>query len=247
MSLELDQRQRAIFAEMGIRVWQPIAQAQPQPQEDHPVLSAATRTVARVAPVPAAVPQPVNPAVKAQAAEVASMDWAALEQAVEGVLGVGDRQADWMVVGEAEVLQGEVGNEGLLLDNMLKALGLNRRGMGSSAVYVTNVLKSSGQEGRQTQTQVGLSAESCLRRQVALVQPKIILALGRVAAQLLLTESLPEVAHTPLGKLRGQLHHHQGIPVVVTYAPSSLLRSPQDKAKAWADLCLALDLLQRSQ
>ncbi len=244
MRLDLDQRQRAILEEMGIRVWQPVAK--PRPQDDRPVLPEASRTVSRATPpsVPAAAP--VTSAVKAQAADIASMDWAGLEQAVAGVLGVGDRQASWMVVGEAEVLQGELGEEGLLLDNILKAVGLSRRGTGSNAVYITNALKLHAQNGQQQQAQDSLQGEPLLRRQVALVQPRIILVLGRVAAQHLLSESLPEAARTPLGKLRGQLHRYQGVPVVVTYTPSSLLRSPQDKAKVWADLCLAQDVLRRS-
>jgi uracil-DNA glycosylase family 4 len=186
------------------------------------------------------------------------MDWDALQQAVAGcqacglcksrkntVFGVGDTQARWLVVGEApgenEDLQGEpfVGQAGQLLDNMLKAVGLSRQASGEQAVYIANVLKCRPPANRNPQPEEVLQCDPYLRRQVALLQPQIILALGRFAAQSLLQSSVPEVATMPLGKLRGQVHHYEGVPVVVSYHPAYLLRTPQDKAKAWADLCLA--------
>jgi DNA polymerase len=91
-----------------------------------------------------------------------------------------------------------------------------------------------------------LQCEPYLRRQVELLQPRIILALGRFAVQALLHDSVPDVATTPLGKLRGQVHHYHGVPVIVSYHPAYLLRTPLDKAKAWADLCLARQTLSAS-
>ena len=157
--------------------------------------------------------------------------------------------ADWMLVGEppdeAEERAGSpfAAQAGQLLDNMLKSLGLSRQGEpGSPATtaYVTNVVKCRPAAQRTPEPQELATCESYLRREVALVQPKVILALGRFAAQTLLRASLPDVATIPLGKLRGPVYHYQGIPVVVSYHPSYLLRTPLDKARAWADWCLAL-------
>ena len=193
------------------------------------------------------------------------MDWDTLAQAVAGcqacglcksrkntVFGVGDRQARWLIVGEApgenEDIQGEpfVGQAGVLLDNMLKALGLSRAGEGEQSVYIANVLKCRPPANRNPQPEEVLQCEPYLRRQVALLQPQVILAMGRFAAQSLLQHSVPDVTTMPLGRLRGQVHQYEGVPVVVSYHPAYLLRTPQDKAKAWADLCLARGLMQRA-
>lgn len=194
---------------------------------------------------------------------VAQMDWDALQAAVSGcracglcsqrsrtVFGTGDRQARWMVVGEApgenEDRQGEpfVGQAGQLLDNMLGAIGLNRSVQGTqdgqSGVYITNTLKCRPPANRNPEPGELQTCAPYLQRQVALVQPRVILAMGRFAVQSLLGST------EPLGKLRGRLHHYQGVPVVVTYHPAYLLRNPVDKAKAWADLCLALQALQQT-
>ena len=162
-------------------------------------------------------------------------------------------QADWLVVGdppdEDEDRQGQpfVEQAGQLLDNMLKAVGVSRWGPGNSgatAAYLTNVVKCRPAVVRNPQPQELAVCENYLRREVALVQPKVILVLGRFAAQSLLRERVPEVSAIPLGKLRGQIYRYQGIPVVVSYHPAYLLRSQGDKARAWADLCLALSLLK---
>jgi DNA polymerase len=159
-----------------------------------------------------------------------------------------------MVVGEppeeAEERAGTpfVGPAGQLLDNMLKAVGVSRQPPdakhASDAVahsaYLSNVVKCRPALVRNPAPQDLVACEAYLRREVALVQPKVILAMGRFAAQTLLRESLPEVAAIPLGKLRGQVHRYQGVPVIVTYHPVYLLRTQQDKARAWADLCLAM-------
>ena len=156
------------------------------------------------------------------------------------VFGVGDAKADWLVVGEApgenEDQQGEpfVGQAGKLLDNMLAALGLSRR----HNVYIANILKCRPPGNRNPEPQEVAQCEPFLRRQIQLLQPRIILAMGRFAVQSLLGTT------EPIGKLRGRMHRYQGVPVVVTYHPAYLLRNLADKAKAWDDLCLALDLMR---
>ena len=195
--------------------------------------------------------------------ELRGLDWEALGHAVaqcracglcqnrtQTVFGAGDTRARWLVVGEApgenEDLQGQpfVGQAGLLLENMLRALGLSRQASGEQSVYIANVLKCRPPANRNPSPQEVQQCQPFLHRQVELLQPKIILALGRFAAQSLLQTSMPEVATMALGKLRGQVHRYGGIPVVVGYHPAYLLRSPQDKAKAWVDLCLARSLMQ---
>ena len=191
------------------------------------------------------------------------MDWDTLQASVaqcracglcksrrNTVFGVGDRQAQWMVIGEApgenEDLQGEpfVGQAGKLLDNMLKAIGLNRSVEGTqdgqAGVYIANTLKCRPPGNRNPESVELQTCAPYLVRQVALVQPKIILAMGRFAVQSLLQTT------EPIGKLRGRVHQYQGVPVVVTYHPAYLLRNPADKAKAWADLCLALQTVQQA-
>lgn len=195
--------------------------------------------------------------------DIAAMGWDDLEAAVAGcqacglcksrkntVFGVGHRQARWLIVGEApgenEDIQGEpfVGQAGKLLDNMLMSLGRSRTsGDEAQSVYIANVLKCRPPGNRNPAPEEVLQCEPYLRRQVALLQPRIILAMGRFAVQSLLQHSVPEVATLPLGRLRGQVHQYEGVPVVVSYHPAYLLRTPQDKAKAWEDLCLAQSLM----
>jgi DNA polymerase len=153
----------------------------------------------------------------------------------QGVLGVGDRNADWLIVGEApgaeEDAQGEpfVGQAGKLLDAMLASIGLAR----GDNVYITNVVKSRPPGNRDPEPDEIAACMPYLLAQIDLIRPRLILALGRVAAQTLL-ESGEAVGH-----LRGQVHHFKNIPLVVTYHPAYLLRNPTDKARAWEDLCLA--------
>lgn len=175
------------------------------------------------------------------------MDWAALENAVrdctacglragctQTVFGVGARDAGWMVIGEApgadEDKQGEpfVGRAGQLLNAMLAAIGLQRE-----QVYIANILKCRPPKNRDPKPEEAELCRPFLERQIALVRPQLILAVGRIAAQNLLKTD------TPIGKLRGQLHEVGGIPVVVTYHPAYLLRSPSEKRKAWDDLKFA--------
>lgn len=207
--------------------------------------------------------------------DAGALDWPALAQAVQAcqacklcegrrspVFGAADAapaRADWMVVGEppeeAEERAGMpfVGQAGQLLDNMLKAVGVSRQASdteqapeaAAQRAYLSNVVKCRPALMRNPAPQDLAACEAYLRREVALVQPKVILAMGRFAAQTLLRESLPEVATIPLGKLRGQVHRYQGVPVIVTYHPVYLLRTQQDKARAWADLCLAMAQLRQ--
>jgi DNA polymerase len=157
------------------------------------------------------------------------------------VPGVGDARAEWMFVGEApgaeEDARGEpfVGQAGRLLDNMLAALGMQR----GSNVYIANVLKCRPPGNRAP---TPLEAESCrpyLDRQVALIQPKVILALGRSAATTLLN------IDATIASMRGRVHRYGAVPLIVTYHPAYLLRNLPDKAKAWEDLCLARATMER--
>lgn len=164
-------------------------------------------------------------------------------------------QADWLIIGEApgenEDLQGEpfVGQAGKLLDNMLKAIGVSRHGaedgQPQKAACIVNVLKCRPPGNRNPAPDEVAQCAPYLRRQVELLRPKVIIAMGRFAVQSLLQETVPDVAATPLGRLRGKVHQYHGVPVVVTYHPAYLLRSLPEKAKAWADLCLAMDVWKK--
>ena len=181
--------------------------------------------------------------------------WAELERAVktctlcplhktrtQGVFGVGNRAAQWMVIGEApgadEDRQGEpfVGRAGQLLNSMLKAIGLPRE-----HVFIANILKSRPPNNRDPKPEEVQACIPYLFRQIELVNPKLILCVGRIAAQTLLETD------TSIGKLRGQLHRIAGNrPMVVTYHPAYLLRSPGEKRKSWADLLLALRTFEQA-
>lgn len=155
----------------------------------------------------------------------------------QGVLGVGPERCDWLVIGEApgaeEDRRGEpfVGPAGQLLDAMLRAIGLDR----ASNVYIANVLKSRPPGNRDPKPEEVAACLPYLIRQIALLRPKIMLAVGRIAAQNLLGTQVP------LSRLRGQVHHFGEFrtPLVVTYHPAYLLRTPADKRKAWDDLKFA--------
>jgi DNA polymerase len=157
------------------------------------------------------------------------------------VPGVGDIHAKWLFVGEApgaeEDARGEpfVGQAGRLLDNMLAALGMSR----GKNVYIANVLKCRPPGNR---TPEPLEVESCrpyLDRQIELIKPSIIIALGKSAATTLLN------VDATIASLRGRLHRYRDVPLLVTYHPAYLLRNLPDKAKAWEDLCLARATMQR--
>lgn len=258
---QLDARQRAMLAEMGVRVWAP--KPRPTTAASAPVAATtaaatAPRSAAPVAraPLPPVAETPVATMRPARAADVQAMDWPALREAVAGctacglcksrrntVFGVGDPQADWMIVGEApgenEDLRGEpfVGAAGQLLDNMLHAVGRSRTGQGAQGAFIANVLKCRPPANRNPQPDEVLQCEPYLARQVALVKPRVIVAMGRFAVQSLLKTT------EPIGRLRGRVHRYEGVPVIVSYHPAYLLRTPTDKGKAWADLCLALQTL----
>lgn len=184
-----------------------------------------------------------------EAAGAALLNWPELEQAVsvctrcrlhesrtQTVFGVGHREADWMIIGEApgaeEDRRGEpfVGRAGQLLDQMLRAVGLGR-----DRVFIANILKCRPPGNRDPEASEAQACRGWLDRQIALIKPRLILAVGRIAAQQLLETD------APLGRLRGQVHtlKNTEIPVIVTYHPAYLLRSPTQKRKAWVDLCLA--------
>ena len=234
MTLVLDERRIAMLAQLGIR-WQA---PRPAAQEEE-------------APAPPEAAAAPKVALGPRAAGVDAMQWEELGAAVaacracnlcggrrHAVLGAGDVQADWLIVGdppgEQEDAEGKpfVGQAGKLLDNMLRALGLAR----DDKVYIANVLKCRPPGNRNPEPDEIAQCEPFLRRQVELLQPKIIVAMGRFAVQSLLGSG------DALGKLRGQRHEYAGVPVVVTYHPAYLLRNLPDKAKAWADLCLAREI-----
>lgn len=160
------------------------------------------------------------------------------------VFGVGDHNADWLIIGEApgaeEDRQGEpfVGRAGKLLNSMLLACGLRRE-----QVFIANILKCRPPENRDPKPEEVAACSCYLREQIDLIQPKIILAVGRIAAQNLLQ------SETPIGKMRGQKYEYAdtGIPVVVTYHPAYLLRSPREKRKAWQDLQMAMQVYQETK
>ncbi len=194
-----------------------------------------------------------KPPVEKPQPDVRNMDWQALQDCVKNcqacdlaktrtqtVFGVGDPNADWLIVGEApgaeEDKRGEpfVGQAGRLLDNMLAAIHLKR----GENVYIANVLKCRPPQNRDQNGEEVQKCDPYLKRQVELIQPKIIIALGKFAAQSLLnTES-------SISSLRGKLHEYHGVPVVITFHPAYLLRSPLEKAKAWEDLCLARETMK---
>jgi uracil-DNA glycosylase len=260
MTLSLDTRQRAMLAAMGVRVWQPIPAVQ--------AVARATQTAPSPA-VPAATATP-NFALKALPAGLAEMDWAALQNAASlcqacGLCETRQRSVfsnsvtlpaspsvDWLIVtdppSEEEERRGElfVNAEGELFDAMLQALGMSRLATnGPLVATVVPVLKCRVPAQRNPHTEELQQCRAYLERQVALLQPQVIIAMGRWAVQSVLTATSADLASQPLGKLRGQVHRFANTPVVVTYHPQSLLRTPLDKAKAWADLCLAYSLTRR--
>lgn len=192
-------------------------------------------------------------------AQIARMEWPELKQAVASceacalcktrkntVFGVGDERADWMLIGEApgaeEDARGEpfVGQAGKLLDNMLAAIGLER----GTGVYIANVLKCRPPGNRNPEPgEVGQCSPHLLR-QIALVRPKLIVAMGRFAAQTLLASD------ASIASMRGRMFEYRGVPLVVTYHPAYLLRNMPDKAKSWEDLVYARqamrDLISRA-
>jgi uracil-DNA glycosylase family 4 len=220
---------------MGITRWVARDQPAPQPMQDRVAMAPPPR------------------GEESREARIARMDWAALQAEVarctacglhktrtQTVFGVGDRHARWMLIGEApgaeEDRKGEpfVGRAGQLLNAMLLAVGLRRE-----EVFIANILKSRPPNNRDPRPEEVAACAPFLRRQVELIGPKVILALGRVAAQNLLNTD------TRLGAMRGKVYRYSSaeIPVVVTYHPAYLLRTPKDKRKAWEDLQFAIRVM----
>lgn len=237
------------LAAMGITAWTQRAPAGVQAEPNN-------------SPPQAKVPAPAEPAHDARAAvelvatgELDALDWDALRQRVsdctacpelaatrrQTVFGAGSPQAECLIVGEApgaeEDARGEpfVGRAGQLLNAMLQAMGFARE-----QVYIANVLKCRPPGNADPSPENIAHCAPYLRRQIALIEPRLILALGRVAAQHLLQST------GSLGALRGRLHHYDDIPLVVTYHPAYLLRQPADKRRAWDDLRLAMAQLQNT-
>ncbi len=192
----------------------------------------------------------------ARATQIATLEWSQLKESVAGciacplhqgrtktVFGVGDEAADWLFVGEGpgaeEDAKGEpfVGQAGKLLDNMLIAIKLKR----GRNVYIANVVKCRPPDNRNPAPGEAAQCEPYLHRQIALIKPKLIVALGKVAAVNLLKRD------AAVASMRGKIHEYQGIPLIVTYHPAYLLRSLPEKAKAWADLCFAVETMQGLQ
>lgn len=231
---------------MGLRVFEPPGTA---------------TAVSTVPPPPPASPPDVGAVPRGAHAPgvIQGMEWGELQASVaacracalcdtrtQTVFGVGHPQAHWMIVGEApgeqEDRQGEpfVGAAGRLLDAMLRALGLGREPADAARqVYIANTLKCRPPRNRNPTPEELASCEPFLRRQLELVQPRVILAMGRFAVQSLLRTD------EAIGRLRGRVHRYEGRPLVVTYHPAYLLRNPIDKARAWEDLCLAAEVIER--
>lgn len=215
--IQSEQQRRAYLEALGIDVWLPRDQADPDEES------------------------------VGSAPDTGGLDWDELRSSVSActrcalhesrtqtVFGVGDPDSDWMIIGEApgaeEDRRGEpfVGRAGKLLDEMLRAVG-----QGRDSVFIANILKCRPPNNRDPRAEESSACRGYLERQIQLVQPKIILAVGRIAAQLLLDTD------SPVGRLRGSPHQLGNTPLVVTYHPAYLLRSPTQKRKAWDDLCLA--------
>lgn len=212
-----DQRIQFLTA-MGIDAWQ----ANEQPTEV-------------IAPVTAeATPQEDKLDWKGLQAQIAQCERCSLcKTRTQTVFGVGNPNADLMFIGEApganEDAQGEpfVGKAGQLLNAMLAAIGLQRE-----SVFIANILKCRPPNNRDPQPEEVATCTPYLLKQIEQIQPKVIVALGRIAAQFLLN------TEASLGKLRGSLHQYHDTPLIITYHPAYLLRSPNQKAKSWQDLQL---------
>lgn len=227
-----------ILREMGLGpIWKLRAAAVAQTVDE---------LVAATVAVPERLPNGIPSSAAATATASLPMAWDELAATVaacrqcrlcearkQAVLGVGDVNADWLFVGEGpgaeEDQRGEpfVGQAGKLLDSMLAAIGLKR----GEDVYIANAVKCRPPENRTPAPEEAAACKPYLERQIELIKPKLIVALGRPAAQTLLQTEVK------IGAARGKLHDYHGIPVIVTYHPAYLLRTLLDKAKAWEDLC----------
>jgi uracil-DNA glycosylase len=252
-----EQRRLGYLRAMGVTQWQQRDSLEPAPEiaEPVPLAEAPEPTPAVVTAAQAGIETSVQPpATVVHSEAVGKDDWQALRQQVrecracelrsgcsQTVFGVGNLQADLLVIGEApgadEDRQGEpfVGRAGQLLNAMLLAMGFQRE-----SVFIANIVKCRPPDNRDPKPQEALQCEPYLLRQIELLRPRMILAVGRIAAQNLLKTEIT------VGKLRGRIHAYgeRHIPLVVTYHPAYLLRSPEQKGKAWQDLQLALSGLR---
>ena len=254
-------REDAILRELNLYpLWQRRGAAAPAQAAEVEVQAAEEAVVESNAPAVEAMPK-VSPVARPASAPspatdtVSDMDWATLKKTVrdctacklragctQTVFGVGDEKADWLFVGEGpgadEDAKGEpfVGQAGKLLDNMLLAIKLKR----GKDVYIANVVKCRPPGNRTPEADEIATCLPYLRRQIALIQPRVIVALGKTAANALLGQD------ATLGSLRGKVHAFENTPLIITYHPAYLLRSPHEKAKAWADLKLATHTASKS-
>lgn len=268
MTLQLDARQRAMLEEMGVQVWAPAATSPQAPPPQAEVQTAVSHAPPARPPVtvPAAALN-LQPAA-AEVQPLQDLDWQALEEAAAACRACGlcagrknstlrapvQPQATWMVVGDPpqddddRAGQAFAGEAGVLLDNMLRAVAASRADAGApgyTAAYATHVVKCRPPHGQLPQPADMAQCARYLDREIDLVKPRVLFAVGRFAIAALLREH-PEAAAQPLGRQRGSVYRYRGIPVVVSYAPQALMRNGADKAKAWADLCLALEQLEGS-
>jgi DNA polymerase len=254
--LTVKTRRDLILEEMGLTpVWQlrdrtPVAEPFSEPRAAS-IEHRETRHEQR-----ATSNESLQPATGDRRATIMRMEWPGLKEAVASctscplhakrnktVFGVGDENADWLFVGEGpgadEDAQGEpfVGQAGKLLDNMLAAIGLRR----GTNVYIANVVKCRPPGNRNPEQGEALACEPYLHRQVDLIRPKLIVALGKVAAANLLATD------ASVASMRGRVHQYRGTALIVTYHPAYLLRTLPDKAKAWVDLCFAVRTMKDLQ
>ena len=248
---------------MGVTVYVPRGAQEAPPPAPVPAPGPASSSEAGApagGEAPGAGPgAPMAAPATGNAAPVSALQWPELERAVAScvgcplhrsrrrtVFGAGARDADWMVIGEGpganEDRQGEpfVGRAGRLLNAMLFALGLAR-----DEVFITNTVKCRPPGNRDPEPEETERCGPFLDRQIDLLAPRVILAAGRVAAQTILA------TNAPLGRLRGREHTYprgdRRVPVVATYHPAYLLRTPSAKRAAWEDLCLARSIVDRSR
>lgn len=255
MSLSREQ----MLVEMGVApIWvlrEPVASATAFAAEA-PVIDAKPPVAENASPAAsvelAVQPEPVRSRQGLSSEAVAGMDWPELttqvancracvlcEQRKQAVLGVGDRNPDWLFIGEGpgadEDVKGEpfVGQAGKLLDNMLASLDIAR----GNKVYIANAVKCRPPGNRTPEAAEMAACRPYLERQVALLKPKIIVLLGKAAVHAVLHDD------KSLASMRGKRFEYAGVPVVVTYHPAYLLRNLPDKAKAWEDLLFARRVL----
>ena len=234
-------RRGEIMKELGLQRWR--LRGRPTRGDAPPAAAVAKAEAATEAELP----------LDGRAAQILRMDWPQLKDSVAGcvacplhkgrtktVFGVGDEHASWLFVGEGpgaeEDLRGEpfVGQAGKLLDNMLAAIHLKR----GKDVYIANIVKCRPPGNRAPEPLEAAQCEPYLQRQIELIEPKLIVALGKVAAVNLLRRE------ASIASLRGKLHDYRGIPLIVTYHPAYLLRNLPGKAEAWVDLCFAVDTMR---